>query len=134
MRKAVAASGRPGRTQRPATSQLIGRWRITEMELWEPDDLDLLGPAQIVLERGGRRRMNFIAVALRLDYQLARRDNRDGVEFTFDGSDEGDRVSGRGWAALDGQKVRGRIYFHQGDDSDFVARRLTARPGTRQRP
>ena len=134
MRKAVAASGRPGRTQRPPTSQLIGRWRITEMELWEPEDLDLLGPAQIALERGGRGRMNFIAVDLLLDYQLARRDNRDGVEFTFDGFDEGDRVSGRGWAVLDGQQLRGRIHFHQGDDSGFMARRLTGRQGTRQRP
>ena len=133
MRKAVAASGRLVRMRRPPTIQRMGRWRITEMELWELDDLDLLGPAQIALERGGRSRMNFIAVDLLLDYQLARRNNRDGVEFTFDGSDEGDRVSGRGWAALDGQKLRGRIYFHQGDDSDFVARRLTARQGTRQR-
>ena len=57
MRKAVAASRRPGPTRRQPTSQLIGRWRITEMELWEPDDLDLLGPAQIALERGGRGRI-----------------------------------------------------------------------------
>lgn len=104
------------------------------MELWELDDLDLLGPAQIALERSGRGRMNFIAVDLLLDYQLARRNNRDGVEFTFDGSDEGDRVSGRGWAVLDGQQLRGRIYFHQGDDSGFQARRLTGRQGARQRP
>lgn len=134
MRKPIAASDRLRRVRRPPTFPLIGRWRIIEMELWEPDALDLLGPAQITLERGGRGRMNFIAVDLLLDYQRARRDNRDGVEFTFDGSDEGDRVSGRGWAVLDGQQVRGRIYFHQGDDSGFVARRLTGRQGTRQRP
>ena len=110
----------------------MGRWRITETELWEPDDLDLLGPAQIVLERGGQGRMSFIAVDLLLDYQLARRDNRDGVEFTFSGSDEGDRVSGRGWAVLDGPLLRGRIYFHQGDQSGFVARRLPARSANRK--
>ena len=62
--------------------------------MWEPDDLDLLGPAQIALERGGRGRMNFIAVDLLLDHRPARRDDRDGVEFTLDGSDEGDRGSG----------------------------------------
>lgn len=104
------------------------------MELWEPGDLDLLGPAQIVLERAGRGGMNFIAVNVELDHQLAKRDDRDGVEFTFDGSDEGDRVSGRGWAVLDGQVLRGRIYFHQGDDSGFVARRFTPRQSTQQRP
>jgi hypothetical protein len=103
------------------------------MELWEPDDLDLLGPAQIALERGGRGRMMFIAVDVLLDYQPERRDDSDGVEFTFDGSDEGDRVGGRGWAVLDGPKLRGRIYFHQGDSSGFVGRRLTARPRPRRR-
>lgn len=133
MGKAVGAVGRPARTRRPPASQWIGRWRIIEMELWEPDDIDLLGPAQIALERGGRGRMNFIAVDLRLDHRPARRDERDGVEFTFDGSDEGDRVSGRGWAVIDGQNLRGRIFFHQGDSSGFVARRLKARPGTRRR-
>jgi hypothetical protein len=50
------------------------------MELWEPDYLDLLGPAQIALERGGRGRMNFIAFDLVLDHQPAERDDRDGVE------------------------------------------------------
>jgi hypothetical protein len=103
------------------------------MELWETDDLDLLGTAQIALERGGRGHMNFVAVDLRLDHQPAKRDDRDGVEFTFDGSDEGDRVSGRGWMAVDGRRLRGRIYFHRGDDSGFIARRLTTRPRIRQR-
>lgn len=103
------------------------------MELWEPRDLDLPGPAQIVLERAGRGRMNFIAVDVELDHQHAKRDDRDGVEFTFDGSDEGDRVSGRGWAVLAGPVLRGRIYFHQGDHSRFVARRLRGRQGAVQR-
>ena len=105
------------------TSPLLGRWRIVEMELWNPEALNLLGPAQLVLERGGSGRMNFIAVELSLDHEPVERDGREGVEFTFDGFDEGDRVSGRGWAVLDGRQLRGRIFFHQGDDSAFVARR-----------
>ncbi len=102
------------------------------MELWEPDDLDLLGPARFTLEQGGRGPMSFIAVDLLLDYQSAERDGRDGVEFTFEGSDEGDRVSGRGWAVIEGQTLRGRVYFHRGDDSGFVARRLTTLRRTRR--
>jgi hypothetical protein len=40
-------------------------------------------------------------------------------------SDEGDDVSGRGWAALnpDGT-LDGHIYFHLGDDSAFRAERF----------
>ena len=42
----------------------------------------------------------------------------------FQGSDEGDDVSGRGWPALspDGT-LEGHIYFHLGDDSAFRAER-----------
>lgn len=42
----------------------------------------------------------------------------------FDGIDEGDHVSGRGWAELTGDELHGRIVFHQGDDSAFTAHRI----------
>lgn len=46
------------------------------------------------------------------------------VEFSWDGTDEGDPVSGRGWAALqDDGSLGGRIYFHLGDASGFRAER-----------
>lgn len=115
---------RAGSKDQVRGSSPLGRWRIVEMELWDREALDLLGPAQLALERGGSGRMNFIAVELSLDHEPAERDGHAGVEFTFDGFDEGDRVSGRGWAILDGQQLRGRILFHQGDGSAFVARRL----------
>jgi hypothetical protein len=46
------------------------------------------------------------------------------VEFSWVGDDEGTQTNGRGWREIgkDG-KLRGRIYFHQGDDSSFVASR-----------
>ena len=46
-------------------------------------------------------------------------------EFSWQGSDEGYDVSGRGWAALnpDG-RLEGHIYFHLGDDSAFRAERF----------
>ena len=31
----------------------VRRWRITEMELWDREDLDLLGPAFIEFDREG---------------------------------------------------------------------------------
>ena len=46
------------------------------------------------------------------------------VEFSWVGDDDGEQTNGRGWAEIgkDG-KLRGRLYFHQGDDSSFVAQR-----------
>ena len=43
------------------------------------------------------------------------------LEFSFEGEDEGDPRTGRGWAILENQKLTGRFYFHMGDDSSFVA-------------
>ncbi len=60
----------------------------------------------------------------------ADREGRPGVESSWQGSDEGDDVSGRGWAALnpDGT-LEGHIYFHLGDDSAFRAERACVEPG-----
>jgi len=44
------------------------------------------------------------------------------VEFSWVGTDEGDHVSGRGWARgeADGS-LHGHLFIHDGDDSGFVA-------------
>ena len=43
-------------------------------------------------------------VSRRRDGRSVERDGRPAVEFSFEGSDEGDRVSGRGWAIPDGEQ------------------------------
>jgi hypothetical protein len=65
------------------------------------------------------------------DYRVVQRDGQPAIDFTFDQIDEGDRASGRGWAELTGGELHGRIFFHQGDDSAFIARRIAH--ATRQR-
>jgi hypothetical protein len=46
------------------------------------------------------------------------------VSFEFSGSDEGDEISGEGWAELEEpNKISGEIKFHNGDDTTFEARR-----------
>ena len=94
------------------------------MEVWTSDDL---GRAHRTLARDGGGAMRFIAVDVGLDYRVVQRDGQPAIEFTFDGIDEGDRVSGRGWAEVTGDELHGRIFFHQGDDSAFTARRTVTR-------
>jgi hypothetical protein len=102
--------------------QLAGRWRIVTMELWDADAINLVGPGFIQFGRDGLGRLGFIAVDGRLDWREVVRDGRPGVEFTWEGADEGDPVSGRGWAVLTGEdSLDGRIFFHLGDDSGFQA-------------
>lgn len=97
------------------------------MELWD-EDLDLLGPPRLTLDRDGRGTMRFLAIEADVDYRPVTREGQPAVEFSFEGHDEGDRISGRGWAALASNALRGRIFFHDGDDTGFIATRQVARP------
>lgn len=105
------------------TNIFLGNWRIVETELWDLDDLDLVAPATLSLNPNHQGRIAFIAVDGQLDYRVVVRDGLSAIEFSFEGFDEGDEVMGRGWAVLEGERLRGRLFFHQGDDSSFVAER-----------
>lgn len=108
-------------TPRPA-SQLAGRWRITDMEEWDRDAIDLVGPAFIEFTDGDSGQFSFIVVRGWMDCRAIERDGRPGVEFSWDGDDDGDRANGRGWALLmHDRTLEGHIYFHQGMDSAFQA-------------
>jgi hypothetical protein len=48
-------------------NSLLGRWRITEMELWDTDFVDLLEPAYITFEVTGGGEFAFGAVRGDLD-------------------------------------------------------------------
>jgi len=103
-------------------SRVVGSWRIVEMDLWDRDAIDLVGPAFIKLNADGTGAFRFIAVDGCLGSRYTKRGDRPGADFTWEGNDEGDRASGRGWAQLqtDGS-LRGHIFFHAGDDSGFRA-------------
>jgi hypothetical protein len=101
---------------------MAGRWRIVAMDLWDRDSIDLVGPAFIEITTGGGGSLRFIAVEGYIDGRHIERDGRPGVEFTWDGTDEGDHVSGRGWVQLDEDgSLRGHLFIHTGDDSGFRA-------------
>ncbi len=92
------------------------------MDLWDRNAIDLVGPAFIEITRNGSGRFQFIAVEGAIDGRHVERDGRPAVEFTWDGSDEGDRVSGRGWVQLrPDRSLLGHVFFHDGDDSGFRA-------------
>jgi hypothetical protein len=104
---------------------IIGRWRVIEMEQWDKEFIDMVEPGFISFEKGGHGEMRFGAVNLELDWEASDDGN---ASFTFAGFDEGDEVTGRGWARASGAKLVGQIKFHQGDKSKF-----TAKPWSRKR-
>lgn len=104
------------------TPKATGRWQIVEMDLWDRDAIDLLGPAFIEIRAAGTGSFRFIAVEGDIDGRHIERDGHPAIEFSWVGTDDCEDASGRGWALVetDGSLV-GHIYFHHGDDSGFRA-------------
>jgi len=92
---------------------------MVEMEQWDQDFVDLVAPGHITFAGGGRGQFCFGAVEASLDWRPDSTGKR--VDFSFEGFDEGDEVCGRGWAESSGGRLTGRIVFHLGDESGFVA-------------
>lgn len=124
--------------RRPTDSRFLGRWRISEMERWASDfiDLDVPGHFMFADQQGGSFQFGMVVgwMDCRYDKERAR------VEFSWEGSDDADDARGRGWAELNGDQLRGRIFIHNADDSGFVATKQPAnsapkpRVRRRQRP
>ena len=101
-------------------AKFAGRWRIVEMEQWERNALDENEPAHIEFGSHSGGTFGFLYVFGDMDCRF----EGDRVEFSWVGHDEMDEASGRGWAQIDGDgKLHGHIFFHDGDDSSFVARK-----------
>lgn len=104
----------------------VGTWRIVEMELWDLDAIELVGPALFEVQADGLGRFSFIAVQGGLDWKPDDDALDERIAFSWEGDDEGDPVSGRGWAKVDDGQLVGRVFFHLGDDSAFRAVRIAA--------
>ena len=99
-----------------------GRWRIAETDVWDNPDLDLVEPAHITFDNAGS--FAFVAVTGQLDVRYGARDGSACAEFSWEGFDDNDPASGRGWAALGtAGRLVGHIFIHNGDDLGFVAER-----------
>lgn len=96
----------------------IGKWRIIETSAWGRAHLDLVGPAYIAVDANGHGEMAFGALEASLDCGFT----PNGIDFEWNGADEGDQVRGEGWADLrDDGCLEGEISCHNGDESTFIA-------------
>ena len=98
-----------------------GSWKIVEMEQWDLDFINLEGPGFIRFNAGNQGELQFGAVRAELDWRAATSTTVQRIEFSLSGHDEGDPVSGRGWAEIREDVLNGHLYFHLGDDSWFKA-------------
>ena len=109
--------------KRTRIKDYIGTWRIAEMDQWDMDYIDMVSPGRIVIDKNGQGEIHFGTVDVEIDCRLEPDGENARLGFSFEGNDEGDPVSGRGWALVGGEEITGHLFFHLGDDSGFKAKR-----------
>ena len=106
-------------------AKFIGKWEIVEMEQWDKDYIDLEETGFIQIRNKGTGEFRFGCVYGGIHW-VVEENGRDGkIGFTWDGNDEMDPVTGRGWLI---QKEKdglfGKIFIHNGDDSWLKCKRF----------
>lgn len=120
---------------RATPTEFEGAWRITEMEVWDKDFIDMVVPGHITFNDESMGTFQFGAVKGWLDCRWVERGGKRGVEFSWEGEDDRDSKCGRGWAALEADgSLRGRFFIHRGDDSEFTATKSGKESGKRPPP
>ena len=91
--------------------------------MWDQDALDLVVPAHMTFEATRWGEMQLIAIGASIDYRVNQTGSSPVVEFSWMGFDDMEPTSGRAWAEVKGDTMRGKLFIHQGDESRFVAKR-----------
>lgn len=106
-------------------SSIVGQWRITSMETWDADYIDMEVPAFISVRDDLTGQFQFGLVQGDLDGRVTVVDGEVRIDFSWSGFDENDPMCGRGWMQINGDHAEGQIFIHLGDDSGFTAVRQT---------
>ena len=102
-------------------NSFLGNWRITEMEEWDKEYIDLVVPGYIKFDKKGMGAFQFGTVEGGIDWRLEENEKTERIEFSWEGNNDTDSACGRGWAIKKGGNLNGRLYIHLGDDSGFTA-------------
>jgi len=105
------------------SNPFVGRWRITQMDLWDQAFVDAEVEGYVDFTATGSGDFQFGYVTGGMHCRLTTRDGQPCVEWTWDGNDEMDPVQGRGWGVIKGDELHGLIAIHRRDESAFVAQR-----------
>jgi len=115
------------------TAGIIGTFRITHMDEWDQEFVNAEVPGFIRFDSKTMGEFHFGYVHGQMDVEQTERDGKPAVEWTWDGNDEMDEASGRGWAVLqDDGTLKGKIVFHGGDSSGFTAAKAKAKKSGRK--
>jgi hypothetical protein len=94
----------------------IGKWSIVEMDAWDQEYVNMEVPGYFTFDKDGTGYFQFGLVQGEMDCRVETGDGKDRIEFSWEGQEEMDPASGRGWAVIENGELRGRIFIHLGDD------------------
>lgn len=104
-------------------SKFVGRWRITHMEVWSQDNVDLVEDGYFSFDESDQGQFGFCEIEGNMDIVVNTRMPE--LEFSWEGTDGNDHISGRGKiefpTPFEGEGV---IYFNNGDSSTFTVKRM----------
>lgn len=107
--------------------EYVGNWRITEMDEWDNEYINMETNAYIQIDKKGYGSFQFALVSGSINGEMEEFGGEKLFTFTWEGNEEYDQVSGSGWLKLEKKdELTGRIKFHSGDSSLFKARRKKA--------
>ncbi|MGD2249044.1 MAG: hypothetical protein PVF58_11615 [Candidatus Methanofastidiosia archaeon] len=102
-----------------------GVWHIYEMEMWDRDYFNMEVQAYIKIRPNRLGNFQFGLVSGEIDGKIVTYPDGDRFEFTWEGCDEGDPLSGSGWIKMKEEDViEGEFRIHLGNDSTFSAQRV----------
>jgi hypothetical protein len=104
-------------TQNP----FLGRWRIIWMSGWGQEYVDTEVPGHITFANGRAGSFQFGLLEAQMDCNVRAGSEPLRVDFTWHGFDEGDELTGRGYAEITDGELNGHLYIHLGDNSAFRA-------------
>ena len=110
-----------------ARSAVRGHWRVESTSLWDDEALHLLGLPYLKLRANGLGDLQVGALEADIDWQVRVMGDLPVVDFTFEGSDDGTPVCGRGSMNIEGDHLQGQLFIHRGETSTIIARRLSRR-------
>ena len=99
-------------------NRFIGNWKITEMEQWDQDYIDLVEPGYFGFDRDGIGEFVFGTINGFMDCRYDNDEDAKKVEFSWDGTSDYDPVCGRGWFEVTAtDRIYGELFIHNGDES-----------------
>ncbi len=97
------------------------KWYISEMEMWDKDYIDEDVKGYFMFDKNNQGEFQFGYVHGFMDCEYIIKDDNTVLEFSWDGNDEMNHINGRGYAMIENDRLVGKIFIHNGDNSEFKA-------------